>query len=107
MAFADWFGVMPRAEVWQGLGAFVLTGKSAQVGFFEATETVLVPEHSHLGQWGVVISGQVDLIIGGILHVCTAGVSYNIPAGVPHSATVYAGAVFIDVWEGQRLKVEE
>jgi quercetin dioxygenase-like cupin family protein len=107
MAFANWFGVMPKVEVWQGLNASVLTGKTAQAGFFEASTTVHVPEHSHAGQWGIVVSGQVDLTIGGILHVCTAGVSYNIPAGVPHSAIVYAGAVFIDVWEGQRLKVEE
>jgi quercetin dioxygenase-like cupin family protein len=107
MAFANWFEVMPKVEVWQGLKASVLTGKTAQAGFFEASTTIHVPEHSHAGQWGIVVSGQVDLTIGGILHVCTAGVSYNIPAGVPHSAIVYAETVFIDVWEGQRLKVEE
>jgi quercetin dioxygenase-like cupin family protein len=94
MAFADW------------LEAAVLTGKSAQAGFFEASQTVVVPEHAHAGQWGVVIAGRVDLTIGGVLHVLESGMSYNIPAGVSHSATVHAGAVFIDVWEGKRLEVD-
>lgn len=107
MAFADWFGVMPTVQVWQGLEAQVLTGKTAQAGFFQASQTVTVPEHSHAGQWGVVIAGRVDLTIGGVLHQLTAGMNYNIPANVPHSAVVHAGAVFIDVWEGQRLEVGE
>ena len=107
MAFANWFGIMPKVEVWQGLSAFVLNGPTAQAGFFEASQTVNVPEHLHTGQWGIVISGQIDLTIGGILQVFTSGMSYNIPSGVLHSATVHAGAVFIEVWEEHRLKVKE
>ncbi len=106
MAFANWFDVMPKIEVWQGLEAAVLTGKSTQAGFFEATKTVSVPEHAHAGQWGIVVAGRVDLTIDGVLHVLESGMSYTIPAGVPHSAMVHAGAVFIDVWEGKRLEVD-
>jgi quercetin dioxygenase-like cupin family protein len=107
MAFADWFGVMPKVEVWQGLSAFVLNGKTAQAGFFEATQTVVVPEHSHQGQWGIVVSGVVELTIGGVHHRLESGNSYTIPADVPHSAVVHQGAVFIDVWEGKRLEVND
>ncbi len=107
MAFADWFGVMPKAMVWPGLEAFVLNGKTSQAGFFEASETVTVPEHAHAGQWGVVIEGTVELTVGGVPHTLTKGMSYTIPAGVPHSAVVHAGAVFIDVWDGKRLEVTD
>ena len=107
MAFADWIGQFTQVEVWDGLNANVLTGKTGQVGFFRATEDILVPEHSHAGQWGVVIEGTVELTIGGILHILKTGEHYNIPANVPHSAKVLAGTSFIDVWEGKRLEVNE
>jgi quercetin dioxygenase-like cupin family protein len=107
MAFANWFGVMPKVQVWDGLEAFVLNGKTAQAGFFEATQTITVPEHAHQGQWGIVVEGTVELTIDGVHHVLTKGMSYNIPAGAPHSAVVHEGAVFIDVWEGKRLEVTD
>jgi quercetin dioxygenase-like cupin family protein len=107
MGFAKWFGIMPKAQVWPGLDAYVLNGKTAQAGFFEATETVSVPEHSHDGQWGIVIEGTVELTVGGVHHTFTKGDHYDIPAGVPHSAVVHAGAIFIDVWEGKRLEVPD
>ncbi len=107
MAFADWMKQLTTVEVWQGLNANVITGKFGQVGFFHASQEILVPEHSHAGQWGVVIEGTVELTIGGVLHILKTGEHYNIPAGVPHSAKVLAGSSFIDVWEGKRLEVNE
>ena len=107
MPFADWIKDFHHVQVWPGLGANVLTGKHGQAGFFQATETVDVPEHAHQGQWGVILEGTVELTIGGVLHVLKRGDHYNIPAGVPHSARVHAGALFIDVWEGKRLEVSE
>jgi quercetin dioxygenase-like cupin family protein len=107
MPFADWIKDFAQVEVWPGLDASVLTGKKGQAAFFVATQTVPVPEHAHQGQWGVVLEGTVELTIGGVLHVLNKGDSYNVPAGVPHSAVVHAGAVFIDVWEGKRLEVNE
>lgn len=104
MAFADWIGQFTEVEVWDGLNANVLTGKAGQVGFFRAIVDILVPEHSHAGQWGVVIEGTVELTIGGELHVLKTGEHYNIPTNVPHSAKVLAGTSFIDVWEGRRFE---
>jgi quercetin dioxygenase-like cupin family protein len=107
MVFADWIAQFTQVEVWDGLNANVLTGKAGQVGFFRATGDILVPEHSHAGQWGVVIEGTVELTIDGKLCILKTGEHYNIPAGVPHSAKVLAGTSFIDVWEGKRLEVNE
>ncbi len=78
-----------------------------QVGFFHATQDILVPEHSHAGQWGIVIEGTVELTVAGVMHVLKTGEHYNIPANVPHSAKVHEGSSFIDVWEGKRLEVDE
>ncbi len=107
MKYAEWFKKFSHKEVWPGLNANVVTGKQGQIGFFEASQDVEVPEHSHAGQWGCVFEGTVEFMIGGVYCVYTAGQTYNIPAGVAHSAKVHAGTKFVDVWEGKRLEVEE
>ena len=62
-----------------------------QLLFMEFDEDVELPEHSHEAQWGVVLEGCIDLVIGGKPHTFGRGDRYFIPAGVPHSAKIYAG----------------
>lgn len=58
-----------------------------------------LPSHSHKGQWGTVLAGKIELTIGADTKVYTAGMSYNIPSGVEHSARVKAGSVVMDIFE--------
>ncbi len=48
---------------------------------------VVVPEHSHPHeQFGVVLTGELQLTIAGELLILQAGDMYLIPGDIPHSA---------------------
>lgn len=50
-----------------------------------------MPEHSHAGQVGFVLEGQIQLKIDGKLQTFIKGDRYYIPAGVLHSGKIFAG----------------
>jgi quercetin dioxygenase-like cupin family protein len=83
---------LPRADIpLPGVRAFLFQGADHQVIFMEFTADVEVPEHAHAAQWGVVLAGRIDPVIGGRPNSFTRGDSYSIPAGMPHSARIHAG----------------
>ncbi len=67
--------------------------------FFVVHKDVELPPHSHRGQWGTVIKGQVDLTIDGQTQSHRPGDSYFIPTDVVHGAKVYAGSIVMDIFE--------
>ncbi|RIH90401.1 Quercetin 2,3-dioxygenase [Calidithermus terrae] len=101
--FPEWFKAFKQVTLWPGMDMPVVSGHNGQIGFGQVHEDTEVPEHAHDGQWGVVLEGRVEFVIGGERRVFTKGDYYHIPAGVPHSARLAAGTAFIDVWEGQRF----
>jgi quercetin dioxygenase-like cupin family protein len=88
---------LPEADLpVPGLRGWLLTGETGQVLFLEVHEEVVVPEHTHGDQWGVVVAGRLDLTIDGKTATLVPGQSYVIPAGTPHGARLFAGALAID-----------
>lgn len=81
------------------LRANILPSQHGQMVFFQAISDLELPPHSHGAQWGTVIDGRVEMTIGGVTKSYASGDSYFIPAGVVHSATAFAGAKVIDVFE--------
>ena len=77
----------------------VVRSDKGLVVFFVFKQEVSLPEHSHKGQWGMVISGQIDLTMNGETVTHRDGSHYNIPSGTPHAARVHAGSVIMDVFE--------
>lgn len=69
------------------------------VVFFTFHQDFTLPPHSHLGQWGTVIKGEVTLTIGDETKTYRPGDSYNIPSGVIHSGEIKTGTQAIDVFE--------
>jgi quercetin dioxygenase-like cupin family protein len=71
---------------------------------------VQVPEHQHPHeQFGVVLSGQLTLNIGGERHVLRAGEMFLIPGNVPHGGVAGPeGFVAVEVFSPVRedLKYE-
>lgn len=59
----------------------------------------ILPEHSHEAQWGVVLTGKVDLTIDGIKHTYSKGDSVFIPKGAKYSAKIYAGYADISFFD--------
>ncbi len=58
------------------------------MGFEKDTE---VPEHSHEAQWGVVLSGEIELTINDEEQLLRKGDTYFIPKDAPHSARIKEG----------------
>ena len=88
---------LPEADVpVKGIKAFLSQGINHQVIFMEFSEDVLLPEHAHESQWGIVVEGKIDLTIDGVKNTFTKGDRYFIPINIKHSAKIYAGFATID-----------
>jgi len=97
--FATFIRALPEADLpFAGLHGWLLQSESGQVLFMEADVDVIVPQHAHGDQWGVVINGKIDLTIGDDTRTFTSGDSYFIPNGTPHSARIHSGFRAIDVF---------
>jgi len=83
---------LPEADIpLKGIKAYLSQGNNHQIIFMEFTEDVDLPEHAHESQWGIVLEGRIDLIIGGVKKSYLKGDRYFIPKGVKHSGKIYAG----------------
>lgn len=83
---------LPEAEIpLQGIKAYLSQGENHQIIFMEFSEDVELPEHSHEGQWGVVLEGKIVLTINSVTKTYVKGDRYFIPEGVKHSGKIYAG----------------
>jgi quercetin dioxygenase-like cupin family protein len=83
---------LPVADIpLSGIKAFLSQAENHQIIFMEFAEDVLLPEHAHAAQVGIVVNGKIDLTIDGELKSYQKGDIYHIPAGVKHSGRIYAG----------------
>ncbi len=74
------------------------------VAMVELEPNAILPEHKHPHeQAGVMLGGELIFTIDGETRTCTAGDSYIIPGGVPHSAIAGEnGAQVMDVFSPVR-----
>ncbi len=83
---------LPEADMQiKGVKAYISQGLNHQIIFMEFSEDVVITEHSHESQWGVVIEGKIDLIIDGVKNTFVKGDRYFIPKDVIHSGKIYSG----------------
>ena len=95
--FPDFVRNLPQAKLsFKGLSGWILQSNSGQVLFNESEVEVLVPEHRHGSQWGVVINGKIELMMDGKTRIYSRGDTYYIPAGTNHSARIHPGFRAID-----------
>ena len=93
----DFVRSLPEADLpFDGLRGWLLEGEFGQVLFMETDVEVIVTQHSHGDQWGIVVEGKIDLAIGDKTHTYTSGESYFIPSGTPHQARIHPGFRAID-----------
>lgn len=82
----------PQADVsLAGVTAYLSQSKGHQILFMQFEQDVDLPEHAHESQWGVVLEGRIELTIDGVTQTYSKGDRVFIPAGVKHSAKIYAG----------------
>jgi quercetin dioxygenase-like cupin family protein len=90
---------LPKIDVTlPGVIGHLLQGGASQVVFFELAEGLGVPLHSHEAQWGVVLEGQIEMVIGDLKKVFGPGESYYIPEGTLHSGRAVTPAKALDVF---------
>lgn len=83
---------LPEANIrLDGIKAFLSQGSGHQIVFMEFEKDVVLPEHCHESQFGVVIEGKIDLTINGEIFIFKKGDRYFIPKDTMHSAKIYAG----------------
>jgi len=90
--FPEAIRALPQADIpLDGVTAYLSQSDTHQILFMEFQNDVDLPEHAHAAQMGIVLEGRIDLIIDGGKKSYSKGDRYYIPAGVKHSAKVYAG----------------
>lgn len=98
--FPDPIVNLPEADIpLPGLKAYLSQSPNHQIVFMEFDEDVELPEHSHAGQFGVVLEGKIDLIIDGTECSFSRGDRYFIPEGTKHSGKIYAGYADISFFD--------
>ena len=83
---------LPEANIpLAGAIAYLSQADTHQILFMQFSEDVILPEHAHESQWGIVLEGQIELRINGETSLYQKGDRYYIPAGVAHSGRIFAG----------------
>jgi quercetin dioxygenase-like cupin family protein len=83
---------LPEADIpIEGVNSHLFQGQNQQFVFMSFEKDAEVPEHSHEGQWGVVLDGEIELTVDGKNHIFKKGDAYYIPRGVKHSARIRRG----------------
>ena len=83
---------LPKADIQiDGLKAYLAQENNNQILFMEFDKDIEISTHKHEAQWGIVLEGEIELIIDGKKEKYRKGDRYFIPKGVEHSAKIYAG----------------
>jgi quercetin dioxygenase-like cupin family protein len=108
--FPEVITCLPTAEIKvKGAKAWVLQSDASQLVFFEFKPGTKVPEHQHnYPQWGIVVEGEMELVVGGETFTCKKGTEYLIPAGAKHYVRFLAHTRVMDYFsEKNRYAVQE
>jgi hypothetical protein len=93
---------LPLADIpLEGCRAYLSQGSGHQILFMEFEKDVMLPEHAHAGQLGIVLEGRIDMTVGEKTRTYLKGDRYFIPAGVRHSGKIYAGYSDITFFDQQ------
>jgi quercetin dioxygenase-like cupin family protein len=101
---------LEQTEVRPGLFGAVLEGERTTLvrwDFPAGQDRTGLHTHAEHEQWGVILSGSIELEIGGESSTLRAGDMYWIPAGVPHGRTLVLGeedARVLDVFAPPRAE---
>jgi len=82
----------PSAEIpIEGIKSRLIQAGEQQFIFMEFEKDIEIPPHSHNAQWGVVLEGEMEITINGVMKKLYKGDSYIIEKGEIHSAKIKAG----------------
>ncbi len=100
---------LPEADIpLDGCTAYLSQAETHQLLFMKFDKDIYLPEHSHRGQWGIVLEGKIELTVEGKTQTYSKGDRYFIPEGVKHSGHIFAGYADITFFdEPGRYKIKQ
>jgi len=98
-----------RFTLAEGVSARALFGEGAMLNLVELAPGALIPRHSHPHeQLGVVLRGQLTLVVAGHEHLLGEMDAYTLPGELEHEAQAGAqGALVLDVFQPVREEYRE
>lgn len=93
-----------RFALAEGVSAQALFGERAMLNLVELARDAVIPQHSHPHeQLGVVLRGELKLVVGGHEHVLREMDAYMLPGGLEHQGQAGSeGALVLDVFQPVR-----
>ncbi len=94
---------IPVKEIRPGFFGKMVHGDKGTLAFWDIKKgSVLIEHHHPHEQVTHVVSGELEMIIGGEYYLLTAGTVHVIPSNVPHSAKALTDCYVIDTFAPAR-----
>ncbi len=102
MFFADYAHVEPR-DITPGFHGRYVHSEHLTLGRVDIDAGAILPEHSHPHeQWTTVLSGTLEIMVGGVVQVLQPGQLLYIPPHAVHSGRALTACQVIDVFHPVR-----
>ena len=86
-------------EIFPGFTGRFVHGDSVSVVYWKIQKGAPLPEHQHEHEQIMnVLTGDIELTVGDVTKILTAGSVAVIPGNTAHSGTVLTDCEIIDVW---------
>lgn len=97
-SFPPFIKALPEPDSPVDMQAHIVPNDHCLPMFYEMDHDVAIPEHAHGAQWGVVLEGSMEMIIGGESRIYHRGDTYYVPPGVAHITNIKGPYRGIDVF---------
>jgi quercetin dioxygenase-like cupin family protein len=98
----------PRHVLADGVLADPLFGDGMMLNLIVLEPGTSIAEHSHPHeQLGLVLEGDITLVVAGVAHRLGPDDAFQIPGGVPHSASSESGCRALDCFQPAREDLRE
>ena len=99
----EYLSDIPARELLPGFSGKFVHGQKSTLAFWEIKKGCTMPEHQHPHeQITHIVSGELEMVIGGEKMLFTAGSVHVIPSNTPHSAYAKTDCVVIDAFSPAR-----
>jgi len=98
---------LPKRELFPGISATIVHSEQITASRVSLDKGAILPEHSHPNeQWTHIISGELELKVGGETRILTPGMTAFIPSNVPHSGKASVACEVIDIFNPARTDLK-
>ena len=94
---------IPSKELIPGFHGRFVHGQQSTLAFWDIRQGCIMPQHQHPHeQITHIVSGELEMVIGGEKMLLTAGSVYVIPSNTPHGAVALTDCKVIDAFSPAR-----